>query len=54
MIAVGPERHAHVKAKAAQAFVAWLISPSGQAAIASFKIRGRQLFVPNAAAPQAE
>ena len=34
----------------AQKFVDWVISPSGQGAIASYKIVGEQLFFPNAAA----
>jgi len=37
-----------VKAKEGQAFVDWLISKEGQAAIASYKIDGQQLFFPNA------
>ncbi|MDX2265829.1 MAG: substrate-binding domain-containing protein [Hyphomicrobiales bacterium] len=45
---VNPQKHAHVKAKAGQAFVDWLISDEGQAAIASYKISGEQLFFPNA------
>jgi len=39
-----------VKAAEAQKFVDWVISPSGQGAIASYKIVGEQLFFPNAAA----
>jgi tungstate transport system substrate-binding protein len=45
---VNPEKHPHVKKEAGQAFVDWLISPEGQAAIASYKIDGQQLFFPNA------
>lgn len=45
---VNPERHKHTKAKAGQAFIDWLISPSGQNAIKSYKIKGQQLFFPNA------
>jgi len=32
----------------AQAFADWVVSPAGQAAIASYKIGGEQLFFPNA------
>ncbi len=48
VILVNPEKHPHVKAKEGQAFIDWLISPAGQAAIASFKIEGEQQFFPNA------
>src|SRR5436305_16751 len=45
---VNPAKHPNVKAKDGQAFVDWLISPDGQAAIAGYKIDGQQLFFPNA------
>ena len=45
---VNPEKHPHVKKELGQAFVDWLISPEGQAAIAGYKIDGQQLFFPNA------
>jgi tungstate transport system substrate-binding protein len=45
---VNPAKHAHVKKGPAQAFVDWLISAEGQAAIAAYKIGGKQLFFPNA------
>lgn len=45
---VNPARHAHVKQKAGQAFIDWLLSPEGQQAIGSYKIDGEQLFFPNA------
>ncbi|MDE0537988.1 MAG: substrate-binding domain-containing protein [Rhodospirillales bacterium] len=48
VIVVSPERHPHVKADAANLFVAWLTGAAGQAAIAAFRKRGRQLFTPNA------
>ena len=48
VMVVNPVRHPHVKAALAQAFVDWLISPAGQAAIASYRIGGEQLFFPNA------
>ena len=46
-IVVNPERHAHVKVKEAQAFVDWLTSAPGQAAIAAFRVDGQQLFFPD-------
>ncbi|MEZ5715993.1 MAG: substrate-binding domain-containing protein [Paracoccaceae bacterium] len=45
---VNPEKHPNVKADLGQAFVDWVISPEGQAAIADYKIDGQQLFFPNA------
>ncbi|WP_417518292.1 substrate-binding domain-containing protein [Minwuia sp.] len=48
VIRVNPERHPHVKAGAAKRFIDWLISAEGQAAIASFRLAGRQVFFPNA------
>ncbi len=48
IIAVNPEKHPHVKIDDAQAFVDWVISKDGQAAIASYTLNGMQLFTPNA------
>jgi tungstate transport system substrate-binding protein len=48
VILVNPAKHPNVKAKEGQAFIDWLVSPEGQAAIASYKIDGQQLFFPNA------
>lgn len=48
VMVVNPAKHAHVKTKEAQAFVDWVLSSGGQAAIASYKINGEQLFFPNA------
>ncbi len=48
VMVVNPAKHPHVKAKEAQAFVDWVISPAGQAVIAAYKINGEQLFFPNA------
>ncbi|MFD1910837.1 substrate-binding domain-containing protein [Halodurantibacterium flavum] len=48
VILVNPERHPHVKADQGQAFIDWLVSPEGQAAIASFTVGGEQLFFPSA------
>lgn len=44
---VNPERHKHVKVADAKAFIDWLTSREGQAAIAGYKIGGEQLFFPN-------
>ena len=46
-IVVNPKKHPHVKVKEAQAFVDWLISAQGQAAIAAFRVDGQQLFFPD-------
>ncbi|MDX2103609.1 MAG: sulfate transporter [Alphaproteobacteria bacterium] len=48
---VNPARHPHVKAADGQRFIDWVISPAGQAAIASYRIEGQQLFFPNATQP---
>ena len=48
VILVNPARHPHVNAQAGQAFIDWLISDAGQAAIASFRVGGEQLFFPDA------
>jgi len=45
---VNPAKHPNVRTHDGQAFIDWLISPKGQAAIAAYKIRGEQLFFPNA------
>jgi tungstate transport system substrate-binding protein len=45
---VNPAKHPHVKKEAGRKFVDWLISPAGQAAIASYRIDGEQLFFPDA------
>ncbi|HWT29551.1 MAG TPA: substrate-binding domain-containing protein, partial [Propylenella sp.] len=45
---VNPHKHPHVKAAEGQAFIDWLVSDEGQAAIASYRIGGEQLFFPNA------
>ena len=46
-IVVNSERHPHVHAGEAQAFVDWLISARGQAAIAAYRVDGQQLFFPD-------
>jgi tungstate transport system substrate-binding protein len=45
---VNPEKYPSVKKEFGQAFVDWLVSAEGQAAIAAYKIDGQQLFFPNA------
>jgi tungstate transport system substrate-binding protein len=45
---VNPEKYPTVKKEDGQAFVEWLISGEGQAAIAGYKIEGQQLFFPDA------
>jgi len=44
---VNPAKHPHVKKELGMAFVDWISSPDGQAAIAGYKIEGQQLFFPN-------
>jgi tungstate transport system substrate-binding protein len=51
VILVNPAKHPNVKAKQGQAFIDWLVGPEGQAAIASYKIDGQQLFYPDADSP---
>ena len=45
---VNPEKFPSVRREFGQAFVDWLVSAEGQAAIAAYKIDGQQLFFPNA------
>ena len=48
VILVNPARHTHVKKELGQEFIDWVTGPKGQAAVASYKIGGQQLFFPNA------
>jgi tungstate transport system substrate-binding protein len=48
VMVVNPAKHPHVKQALAQSFVDWVVSPAGQAAIASYRIGGEPLFFPNA------
>jgi tungstate transport system substrate-binding protein len=48
VMVVNPARHPQVKAALAQRFADWVVSPAGQATIASYKINGEQLFFPDA------
>lgn len=43
-----PEKHPHVKAALGRAFIDWLTSPTGQQAIANYRIDAEPLFFPNA------
>lgn len=45
---VNPAKHPAVKQQLGQAFIDWIVSPEGQATIASYKIDGQQLFFPDA------
>ncbi len=45
---VNPAKHPHVKQELGQAYIDWLLSVDGQAAIASYAIGGEPLFFPNA------
>jgi tungstate transport system substrate-binding protein len=49
VIVVNPAKHPQTKTALAQAFADWVVSPDGQATIASYRIGGEQLFFPNAA-----
>ncbi len=48
IILVNPAKHPHVKAADGEAFIGWLTSPAGQAAIGAYRIEGVQAFFPNA------
>ena len=48
VMVVNPAKHPHVKRALAQGFADWVVSPAGQAMIASYRIGGEQLFFPNA------
>ena len=48
VMVVNPARHPHVKVALAQGFADWVVSPTGQAVIAGYKINGQPLFFPNA------
>ncbi len=48
VILVNPAKHPAVKKELGQTFIDWLLSDEGQAAIAGYKINGKQLFFPNA------
>lgn len=48
VVLVNPAKHPNVKVAEGQAFIDWIISPEGQAAIAAFTVEGEQQFFPAA------
>lgn len=48
IIMVNPARCGQVERESAQAFIDWILSSKGQAAIAAYRLAGQQLFFPNA------
>lgn len=46
VMAVNPEKHEHVKYDLAKKYIDFLMSEEGQERIASFKVKGEQLFFP--------
>ena len=48
IILVNPKKHPHVRAKDGQAFIDWILSTAGQAAVGSLQRRGVRLFTPAA------
>jgi len=52
VILVSPARHPHLRTDLARAFADWLTGAEGQAAIATFRVRGEPLFRPAAKAPK--
>ena len=50
LILVNPAKHPHVKAAAGQRFIDFMLSEEGQRVIAAYRVEGRQLFHPDAAA----
>jgi len=53
VILVNPKKHPNVRAQLGQEFIDFLISPTGQQAIAHYTINGQQLFYPDADNPDA-
>ncbi len=48
IIAVNPKKHSHVNYATAENLINWLTSDKGQHLIGEFKVKGEQLFIPNA------
>jgi tungstate transport system substrate-binding protein len=48
LMLVNPETHPHVDVASARRFADWITSPTGQGAIANFRVENKQLFCPNA------
>ncbi len=53
VILVNPAKHPNVKHEFGQQFIDWLVSPEGQKAIADYKVKGEQVFFPDATDPRA-
>lgn len=51
VVLVSSARHPHVKTAEGRKFVDWVTGSAGQAAIASYRVGGQQLFFPNARMP---
>lgn len=47
-ILVNPDRHDGLRTEPARTWHNWLVSPAGQEAIAAYRLKGQQLFFPNA------
>jgi tungstate transport system substrate-binding protein len=52
VILLDPKKHPEAKQEAARRFADWLASAEGQAAIGAYRVDGKQLFHPSAAAPK--
>lgn len=48
LIPVNPAKHPHVKIEPAKKFADWLVSERGQKVIADYKLKGQQVFYPDA------
>jgi tungstate transport system substrate-binding protein len=48
IILINPAKYPRVRAGAGQKFIDWMLRPTGQRAIARYKLQGKQLFFPNA------
>lgn len=48
VIPVNPTKHPHAKVEAATKFADWLVSERGQKVIADYKLKGQQVFYPDA------
>lgn len=48
IIAVSPQRHAHVNHEGADNLIKWITSEKGQRLIGEFTVKGERLFIPNA------
>ncbi len=48
IIAVNPKRHPHVNAELARKLIEYVTGPEGQRIIAEYRVKGKQLFYPDA------